>query len=67
MDKPTIEYTSNDFDDVLDNNLSAVVNTWTDHEFGDNDDEDIYEAEVLDMTMMIGMEKPWEDNAAAKL
>ena len=26
IDKPTIEYTSNDFDDILDDNLSAVVN-----------------------------------------
>ena len=41
MDKPTIEYTSNDFDDVFDDILSAVVNTQTDHKFGGDDDDDI--------------------------
>ena len=37
IDKPTIKYTSNDFDDVPDDNLSALVNARTDHEFGDDD------------------------------
>ena len=68
MDKPAIKYTSDDFDDVIDDDLSAVVNAQMDDEFGDDHDEDLYEAEVLDMTMMIGTEQQSEgDNAATPL
>mmetsp|Transcript_11861 Transcript_11861/g.19232 ORF Transcript_11861/g.19232 Transcript_11861/m.19232 type:complete len:159 (-) Transcript_11861:117-593(-) len=65
VDKPTIEYTSDDSDDVIHDNLSAVVNAQMDGEFGDDHDEDLYKAEVLDMAMMISTEQPYEGDDAA--
>ena len=64
MDKPTVEYTSNESNDVMDDDFSVAVNDPT----ADSDDDDVniyQDEEVLDMTMMIGSDEPSDDNAAA--
>lgn len=64
MDKPTVDYTSNEFDDVMNNDFSVAVNDPTAD--SDDDDVDIYQdEEVLDMPMMISSDEPSDDAAAA--